>query len=76
MNLAFAPFGVVCEVKGINAETNLKRHLENLGFVPGAKVVSLYDNKGDVIVKTGNSKLALSKVVALKITVEQEEEKC
>ncbi len=76
MTLAFAPFGKELIIVRLIAEDKLKRHLENLGFIPGALLQSLYDNKGDVVVKAGNAKLALGRGVATKIEVKLKEEVC
>lgn len=69
MNLAFAPFGRALAVMGVRADDKVKRHLESLGILPGCRLVSLYDNGGDVIVRIGDGKLALGKSVALKVEV-------
>lgn len=72
MMLAFAPFGVQLIVKNVVAQGKTKRHLDNLGLIQGVKLLSLYDMGGDVIIKIGSAKLALSKSVAMKIYVEKE----
>lgn len=76
MNLAFAPFGTGLKIEKVDVNEKLKRHLENLGFLPGAEVQSLYDNNGDVIVRLGNTRLALGKSVAIKIYVTAKEDLC
>ena len=76
MNLAFAPYGVALVITSINADEKLARHLANLGFLAGAEATSLYDNKGDVIIRLGNTKLALGKGVAMKIEVTTKEDVC
>lgn len=72
MMLAFAPFGQELIIKNIVAQDKTRRHLGNLGLTQGTKLVSLYDIGGDVIIKTANTKLALSRSVAMKIHVEKE----
>ncbi len=76
MNLSFAPYGVALVITAVRAEEKLAKHLGNLGFLPGAEVTSLYDNKGDVIIRLGNTKLALGKGVAMKIEVTTKEDVC
>lgn len=76
MVLAFAPFGKDLIITSVRAEDKTKRHLENLGFLPGKELQSLYDNKGDVVVRVGNTKLALGKGVAMKIEVTEKEALC
>jgi ferrous iron transport protein A len=69
MPLAFAPFGKPVKITRINTDDKTKRHLENLGLLVGCEVISLYDCKGDVILKIKDGKLALNRGVALKIMV-------
>lgn len=69
MALAYAPFGKQLRIIKINADEKTKRHLENLGLLVGADVISMYDISGDVIIKVRDSKLALNKSLAMKIHV-------
>ncbi len=69
MALAFAPFGRELKIVKINADDKTRRHLENLGLLVGAGVMSMYDICGDVIVKVKDCKLALNKSLAMKIQV-------
>ncbi len=69
MALAFAPFGKELRIIKINADEKTRRHLENLGILVGADVISMYDISGDVIVKVKDCKLALNKCLAMKIQV-------
>lgn len=69
MALAFAPFGREMKITKIIADEKTKRHLENLGLLVGSSIVSMFDNKGDVVIKVRDSKLALNKTLAMKIFV-------
>lgn len=50
-------------------KTNQDRHLTNLGFVEGAKVVVINETQGNLIVKVKDSRLAIGKDIARKIMV-------
>ena len=69
MSLAFAPFGKIFTVTDMKMDDKTKRHLGNLGILIGTELVSVFDNKGDVIIKVKDSKLAINKALALKIIV-------
>ncbi|NCA67303.1 MAG: ferrous iron transport protein A [Clostridia bacterium] len=69
MALAFAPFGQSLRITKIIADEKTRRHLENLGLLVGADIISMFDNSGDVIIKIRDCKLALNKSLAMKIFV-------
>ncbi len=69
MALAFAPFGKELRITGIAADEKTKRHLENLGLIVGTGIMSMYDIKGDVIIKVRDCKIALNRALAMKIFV-------
>ncbi|NCA68025.1 MAG: ferrous iron transport protein A [Clostridia bacterium] len=69
MALAFAPFGKELKIVKITADEKTRRHLENLGLLVGADVISMYDISGDVIIKVRDCKLALNRSLAMKIQV-------
>ena len=69
MPLSIAPIGRTVKVVRMSADENVKRHLANLGILVGAEVVMFSEQKGDVIIKVKDCKLALNKQLATKITV-------
>ena len=48
---------------------NLKKHLEGLGFVAGAKVKILTESDGNLIVYIKDSKLAIDRGMAQRVIV-------
>lgn len=69
MPLIIAPSGKPLRVVKMSVEEKLKMHLANLGILAGAEIVLLSQQNGDVIIKIKDSKLALNKQLATKITV-------
>ena len=69
MPLIIAPRGKPLRVVKTSVEEKLKMHLANLGILAGAEIVLLSQQNGDVIIKIKDSKLALNKQLATKITV-------
>lgn len=58
--------GTVLKVRGRDEQHH---HLENLGFVAGAKVRVASQVAGDLIVEVKGARVALSKSIAMKIIV-------
>lgn len=56
-------------IKKVGGDANVRRHLENLGFVPGAYVSLVAQISGNVIVNIKDSRVALSREMAAKIMV-------
>ncbi len=54
----------------IGGADEVKKHLEDLGFVVGTQVEIISAHDGDVIVKVRDSKLAITREMAAKIFVE------
>lgn len=54
----------------ISGADEVKKHLEDLGFVVGTQVEIISAHDGDVIVKVRDSKLAITREMAAKIFVE------
>lgn len=67
--LALANVGEEMTIKKIGGTPEVKKHLENLGFVVGgnAKVITSLD--GNVIVNVKEARIAISEEMALKIMV-------
>jgi len=56
-------------IKKINGKEEVRRFLENLGFVAGAEVSVVSKISGNVIVQIKESRVAISKEMAQKIIV-------
>lgn len=70
MALSSAPFGVELTIKNVTVEEKMKKHLMNLGIMPGSMIKSLYGSGGDIIIQVKNGKIALSKALSSNIFVE------
>ncbi len=53
----------------VSGKPEIKKHLENLGFVPGGKVTVISTVNGNLIVKVKESRVAISREMAQKIMV-------
>ena len=69
MPLSLAPTGEKKVIKRIGGSPQVKRHLENLGFVAGGSVTVVNELSGNVIVNVKEARVAISKEMALKIMV-------
>lgn len=69
MPLIFADSGAECVVRKIGGSPEVKKHLENLGFVVGTGVSVVSTIGGNLIVKVKESRVAISKEMAQKIMV-------
>ena len=69
MPLAFAEIGAENTVRKIGGNPEIKRHLENLGFVVGGNVTVITENGGNVIVNVKDTRIAISKERANKIMI-------
>ncbi len=69
MPLALAPIGEENTVKRIGGRPEVKKHLENLGFVVGGNVTVITSLGGNVIVNVKDSRIAISEEMARKIMV-------
>lgn len=69
MPLTFCPQGEENIIKRIGGREDTKRHLENLGFVPGGAVTVISAMGGNLIVNIKESRIAVSKEMAAKIMV-------
>ena len=69
MPLLLAEFGEEQIIRKIGGNTEVKRHLENLGFVVGGSVTLVSALNGNVIVKVKESRVALNEDLARKIMV-------
>ena len=69
MPLSIASIGEQFLIKKINGKEDVRRFLENLGFVAGAQVSVISEIAGNVIVQVKDSRVAISKEMAQKIIV-------
>ena len=69
MPLTLANVGEDNIIKKVGGRPEVKKHLENLGFVPGAAVTVITTNGGNLIVNVKQSRVAISKEMAAKIMI-------
>ena len=69
MPLVFAAVDEENTVKKIGATPEVKKHLENLGFVVGGTVKVVASLGGNVIVKVKEARIAISEEMARKIMI-------
>lgn len=67
MPLSLAQVGEENIIKRIGGSPEVKRHLENLGFVVGGEVTVVNTLGGNVIVNVKEARVAISKEMAVKI---------
>ena len=67
--LSLADIGEENTIKKIGGSAEVKRHLENLGFVVGGNVTVITALGGNVIVNVKESRVAISEEMARKIMV-------
>ena len=69
MPLTFADTGEEYIIRKIGGKPEVKKHLENLGFVVGTGVSVINTIGGNVIVKVKEARVAISREMAQKILV-------
>ena len=69
MPLVLADTGEELTIQRIGGSAEVKRHLENLGFVVGGEVTVVNTLGGNVIVNVKEARVAISKEMAVKIMV-------
>lgn len=69
MPLTFADMGEENIIKKIGGLPEVKKHLENLGFVTGGSVTVINAIGGNLIVNVKEARVAISKEMAQKIMV-------
>ncbi|MGN1451743.1 MAG: ferrous iron transport protein A [Eubacteriales bacterium] len=67
--LTFAEPGEENVIKKIGGTSQVRKHLENLGFVPGGSVKVVAEIAGNVIVNVKEARVAVSREMAQKIMV-------
>lgn len=69
MPLLFATVGEVNIIKRIGGSPEVKKHLENLGFVAGGTVTVINSIGGNLIVNVKEARVAISREMAQKIMI-------
>ena len=69
MPLSMASIGEHFLIKKINGKEEVRRFLENLGFVAGTEISLISEISGNVIVQVKDSRVAISKELAGKIII-------
>ena len=69
MPLTLAEEGVENIIKRIGGSPEVKKHLENLGFVAGGEVTIISSLGGNVIVNVKETRVAISEEMARKIMI-------
>ena len=69
MPLTMAREGEVTSIKRVGGKEEVRRHLENMGFVPGTDVTVVTVNNGNVIVNVKEARVAISRAMANKIMI-------
>jgi len=67
--LALADIGVENTVKKIGGSPEVKKHLEDLGFVVGGRATVITSFGGNVIVNVKDTRVAISEEMARKIYI-------
>lgn len=69
MPLSMAKIGTTNSIKRITGKDEVRRHLENLGFVAGESVMVVSELAGNVILQIKESRIALDRGMANRIMV-------
>lgn len=69
MPLTLSNIGEENIIKKIGGKPEVKKHLENLGFVAGGNVTVITTMGGNVIVNVKEARVAISKEMAQKIMI-------
>ncbi|MCD8095297.1 MAG: ferrous iron transport protein A [Ruminococcus sp.] len=69
MPLTLASTGEENMIKRVGGNNEIRKFLENLGFVAGATVTVISEISGNVIVNIKESRVAISKEMAAKIMI-------
>ena len=69
MPLALANTGETNMIRKIGGKPEIKKHLENLGFIVGSDVTVISSNSGNIIVNVKEARIAVSHEMAQKIMI-------
>lgn len=68
--LSLSNNGDIVTVLRVSGNAEAKKHLEDLGFVPGCRVTVISSHQGNIIVNVKESRLAITSEMAEKIAVQ------
>lgn len=68
--LTLAKAGEQVRVARISGSQEIKKHLEDLGFVEGTVITVVSSHEGDVIINLKDSRLAVTREMAQKVMVQ------
>lgn len=69
MPLSMAKIGEINSIKKVSGKSEVKRFLENLGFVVGGDISIVSEMCGNIIVNIKDSRIAISREMANRIIV-------
>ena len=69
MPLALANIGEEYMIRRVSGNTEVKKHLEDLGFTAGGSITVVSALGGNIIVKVKESRVAISEEMARKIMI-------
>ncbi|MCI8388750.1 MAG: ferrous iron transport protein A [Clostridiales bacterium] len=69
MPLTLAKIGEINIIKKIGGNPEVKKHLENLGFIVGGNVTVINEIGGNIIVNVKEARIAISREMANKIMI-------
>ncbi len=69
MPLNYANTGESNIIRKVGGSPEVKKHLENLGFIPGESVQVITSLNGNIIVRVKESRIAINEDMARKIMI-------
>lgn len=69
MPLTLAPIGKEVQILKVSGKSEIRLHLEDLGFVVGGRVKVISELGGNLIVNVKEARIAISKEMAQKIMI-------
>lgn len=71
MPLSMVKSGGIKTVCKVNGKDNIKRFLESLGIIKGERLSVLSESNGNMIINVKDTRIAISKAMAMKIIVQE-----
>lgn len=69
MPLTLAPIESKNTIRKIGGNGEIRHHLQNLGFVPGAEIIVLHKVRDNLVVSIKETRIALNAELAKKIMI-------